>query len=583
MTQNELIVFSKNKELKGNKKFKTPEILLIDCEDKVIDKLKESGFNIEVGSFGKKYKIYDNNQKMKCISNGIVNNILEKDVIVVDMKQREIAEHTVTEYLYDLEDGTYFVSKENQNTFNPINITSLSYKEEFEKLKEKESVFIIFSDEKVSEKYLRTRIKNQRYSFDEVEISNYDFLPFHIFPNNIKTQKYEIMNNSIAQDVFKNYKGNIFSECKFQTLNDNQIELIKNLYNEVIGYLEFIKINDKIQNMVIVLPQCQNKETVLENILIEVLPKYYPDIFQDFTKDSWVDEEEYLLPKVKEILIEKQKIEKEYNEKILELEDKIKKEKEDNQFLYDIIKSTGTGDKLVKAIIKCLEYLEYYKIQDMDKVTLEGEREEDLHIYKDESEYFIAEVKGVNGPAIEDDCNVIVKYKSRNCAKLGIPIIHGVVFVNYHKNVEPNEREELGFTKKEIKDAKRDNYTLVGTYQLFKAIRLCQEEIVSKEAIKRSLETPGIFQAIPDTFEIIGKIDNLLTKKNIVCIPLECEELKIGDELLIIENNSYYKSKIISMQVDEKDTQLAKKNDKTGIQIDGKIPKSKSAQIYLIK
>lgn len=159
----------------------------------------------------------------------------------------------------------------------------------------------------------------------------------------------------------------------------------------------------------------------------------------------------------------------------------------------------------------------------------------------------------------------------------------GVVFVNYHKNVEPNKREELGFTGKEIEDAKRDNYTLVGTYQLFKAIRLCQEGIISKESIKKSLETPGIFQAIPKTFKIIGKIDNLLTKKNIICIPLECEELKINDELLVIENNNYYKTKIISMQVDERDTQLAKKNDKVGIQIDNKIPKSKSTQIYLIK
>lgn len=141
----------------------------------------------------------------------------------------------------------------------------------------------------------------------------------------------------------------------------------------------------------------------------------------------------------------------------------------------------------------------------------------------------------------------------------------------------------MGFTSKEIKDAIRDEYTLVGTYELFKAIRLCQENIISKESIRKSLETPGIFKAIPTSFEQIGKIENILDKINVICIPLECEKIRVNDELLIIEDNKYYQTKIVSMMVNEIGVEESKKGDKVGIKIDKDIPKVKSAKIYLIK
>ena len=365
--------------------------------------------------------------------------------------------------------------------------------------------------------------------------------------------------------------------------NKNTINLLENIYGDLIGYFQMFEREDKTKNTLIILPQCENMSLIIENILTEVLPFFYPEIFKDFVKDTWMDKEEYMLPEIKTIIKERENIEKEYKTKLDIINQRIKDKQEESKYLYNIISSSGTGDKLVKNIIKCLEYLEYIKVDDWDKVREDDEKEEDLHIYKSAKEYFIAEVKGINGPAIEDDCNVIVKYKSRNCSKLKIPSIHGVVFVNYHKNVEPNQREELGFTSKEIKDAIRDGYTLVGTYELFKAIRMCQENIISKEIIRKSLETPGIFKSIPASFEQIGIIENILDKINVICIPLECEEIRVNDKLLIIEGNNYYQTKIVSLMVNEIGVEKSKKGDKVGIKIDKDIPKVKSAQIYLIK
>lgn len=586
--RNKIEIINEKDNIKSEVTYKKPEILMIDCDKEESDKLKENGFNIELGTFGKRYKIMDQYGNKKVALNNKIGNIIEKDIVVIDMKQRNTNEEYNLEDLENLEDGTYITTHERQKEFNPINISSKFYVEEFRKLRNKDSITIIFADKEIKESYNITTWKNRYYSNQYETISNYDFLPFNINPSesHFETQKFNIVAEGIFKDIFKNYKGKICSRCTFYINNyenKNTEKLLENIYGDLIGYFQLFEDKNGIKNTLIVLPQCENKSLIIENILMEILPFFYPEMLKDFVKDTWMDKEEYMLPDIKNIIAERDKIAEEYEKKLKDIEEKIELKKEENKFLYDIISSSGTGDKLVESIIKCLRYIGYEKIEDWDKIRKDNDKEEDLHIYKNEKEYFIAEVKGINGPAIEDDCNVIVKYKSRNCSKLKVSTIHGIVFVNYHKNVEPNQREEFGFTNKEIKDAIRDKYTLVGTYQLFKAIRLYQEKIISNESIRKNLETPGIFKAIPETFEEIGKIEDILDRINVICVPIKCDKLKVNDELLIIEGNNYYKTKVLSMMVNENSIEEAKKGDETGIKIDKDVPKIKSAQIYLIK
>lgn len=586
--RNKIEIINKKDNIKCEVTYKKPEILMLDCDKEESDRLKEKGFNIELGTFGKRYKITDQYGNKKVALNNKTGNIIEKDIVIIDMKQRDTNEEYNLENLENLEDGTYITTHERQKEFNPINISSKLCVEEFRKLRNKDSIVIIFADGEVKESYNITTWKNRHYSIQYATISNYDFLPFNINPSesHFETQKFNIVAEGIFKDIFKNYKGKIYSRCTFYINNyenKNTEKLLENIYGDLIGYFQLFEDKNGIRNTLIVLPQCENKSLIIENILMEILPLFYPEMLKDFVKDTWMDKEEYMLPDIKNIIVEREKIAEEYEKKLKNIEEKIELKKEGNKFLYDIISSSGTGDKLVESIIKCLRYIGYEKIEDWDKIRKDNDKEEDLHIYKNEKEYFIAEVKGINGPAIEDDCNVIVKYKSRNCSKLNVSTIHGIVFMNYHKNVEPNQREELGFTNKEIKDAIRDKYTLVGTYQLFKAIRLYQEEIISSESIRKSLETPGIFRAIPETFEEIGKIEDILDRINVICVPIKCNKLKVNDELLIIEGNNYYRTKILSIMVNENSIKEAKKGDETGIKIDKDVPKIKSAQIYLIK
>ncbi len=313
--RNKIEITNKKNNIKKEVTYKKPEILMIDCDKEESDKLKEKGFNIELGTFGKKYRIIDQRGNKKVTLNNKIDNIIEKDIVIIDMKQRNTNEECSLENLGNLEDGTYITTYERQKEFNPINMSSKLYLKEFRKLRNKDSIIIIFADTKIEESYNITTWKNGCYRNQDEIVSNYDFLPFNINPSerDFETQKFNIVAKGIFKDIFKNYKGKICSRCTFYINNyenKNTAKLLENIYGDLIGFFQFFE--NEIKNTLIVLPQCENKSLIIENILMEVLPLFYPEIFKDFVKDTWMDKEEYMLPEIKDIIKEKECIEEEY-------------------------------------------------------------------------------------------------------------------------------------------------------------------------------------------------------------------------------------------------------------------------------
>lgn len=78
-------------------------------------------------------------------------------------------------------------------------------------------------------------------------------------------------------------------------------------------------------------------------------------------------------------------------------------------------------------------------------------------------------------------------------------------------------------------------------------------------------------------------MEDILTNINVICVPLECDKIKINDELLIIEDNNYYKAKILSLMVNDIEVEESESGDRVGIKIDKSVPKVKSVQLYLIR
>ena len=118
--RNKIEIINKKDNIKCEVTYKKPEILMLDCDKEESDRLKEKGFNIELGTFGKRYKITDQYGNKKVALNNKTGNIIEKDIVIIDMKQRDTNEEYNLENLENLEDGTYITTHERQKEFNPF-------------------------------------------------------------------------------------------------------------------------------------------------------------------------------------------------------------------------------------------------------------------------------------------------------------------------------------------------------------------------------------------------------------------------------------------------------------------------------
>lgn len=566
-------------------KYELPKILAIDMDEEEIMKLKEEGFNIEVGTFGYGYRC---NQYDECYLNGSLPHITEKDIVIIDLDEKKT---TIENESFNSEltkaDRTVPIVPRGQNYFKPSYLFANQYKSEIKKILYNGGIIIIFADEVKEETYYIRQYSHDNLSGeDTVKLSNYNWLPVDIFPHsqpcgNIVipfSEDNQLM--KFSNEVISENKDEIEYKCIFETSSENQFNLFKNKLDETVGYIEIVKNNDKI-GCLVVLPQFLHKYKPLLTLFKELLPSIKPELFPEFVQNNWLREDEYILPKVKNIITKRDKVKEEYEEKIKNLDKEIVETEEKLSFSTNILIAQGYSGFLVDNVKKVLEFIGYKNVIDVDKELEGGNRQEDLRI-RDNDRFDVIEVKGHKGKPTEDDCQAVVKYMSRQMREQDRTDIYGILIVNHQRLLPPMNRENPAFTLAQIEDAKRDNYNLVSTLELYKAIRLLQEGILSFDEIDRELHKSGLFQAIPSTWQSVGKIERLINKDNIIaCLYLAVDVVKINDEIVIQDDNNYFIQRIEEMMVDEVKVEKAIKGQPVSIKINNVI--KKKANIYLKK
>ncbi|QOR35071.1 hypothetical protein IMX26_16675 [Clostridium sp. 'deep sea'] len=554
-------------------KYLDPKIMCIDIEDDVIDKLIQEGFNVDRGSFGYKYLV---NPDSECKLNYKLEYLSEKEVVIINLKDDKVHNKNEDDYdgLYSGYD-TKLYSLKGSNYLNPRNLTYLNFQEDIRKLLYNGNVVIVLADAYVEENYNIVEYKDGYGRGKIIKLDNYSWL--NIGSVTSMTGRDICISNEggYFRDIFKGCKEDEVTYLAIFEEDRNSLVLAKNRYEDTIAFVKLFE-NDGNDGLLIVLPQFQNQYIVINNLLKEVLPQIKPHIFPDFVKNIWLELDDYILPKVQRLEIEKKKIERELSFKINDVNKKIQDEKDKLSFLTNILTSNGFGELLVKNIQKTLLEIGYSNVVNVDD-TIEGNKQEDLNIYNDYG-LTVIEIKGHNGNPTEDDCQALLKYMNRNMKKHKRSDIHGILIVNHQKMLPPLERSNPAFTKEQIADAVRDEYTLVSTWELYKSVRLLQENLINFNDIDISLHTKGLFTAIPKTWLFLGIIKKLFQENTIACFYLEIDQLNVGDELIVQDKNNYFLFKIEEMMIENKSVNQAKKQDKLSIKISKSI--SKNAKIY---
>lgn len=368
-----------------------------------------------------------------------------------------------------------------------------------------------------------------------------------------------------------NYPGSYKEE-----LDENFIPLLLNEQDDIISYAYYNKRNGSVTFM---LPQIDDKNVLLERLFTECLYKHFSELFPSQTKNSWLENENYVLPEIVLLNREKENALKQYEDIVKQKDNSIEKIKKEHAFLYSML--TDTGEDLVSNVKIFLEWLGFKNVKSMDLTVKEGEDyEEDLQVMLDNNELLIIEVKGLHGTSKDNECAQISKIETRRVHEGKYSKVHSLYIVNNERGKEPLKRQMPPFTAHQIKDAEYSYRTMAYTYQLFNLYFEIQNGVITKEEARNALLVPGIVN-FHSNFKTLGKPYNYFNDMTVACVEIHNTNISVGDTIYFEDvNKRFHSTKILCIQVDHKNFDSIYEG-KVGVELEMKV--TRNAVLYIKK
>lgn len=560
-----------------------PRICCIDIDDRSVKLLEKNGFNIYSGTLGKKVSVPNTTRKENhqlLINFDFPSNLHEFDIIVLDLESDTIIPYNIENHVHKNHTGKSAVailSSYPETVFDPRPLSSLILNDRLNLIGKRPHIIISFTIDSYDIEYETIRI-TQGYP-ERQDVAKYNIYSFagHAPLSTAKDGKEmtvcvdredlkKLLESHLKKTTYNQtfYHPTIWDADK-QIPNPHIIPLIKNSNGDIVSFCEL-----KENAMVFYFPQIENKGDFLNSFLIRIAPDLMPELFPFSTTFSWKDSKEYWLPKHKDLLEDKTRIQIEYDEKIKKKELEIINNKEKYSFLHEIL--TETGDHLVDAVIKYFKWLGFSKINKIDEEKSESKiLEEDLQIELNDG-LIIIECKGIGGTSTDGDCSQISKIKHRRCRERSKFDVFALYIVNHQRYLPPLHRQNPPFTENQKQDAINDERGLLSTWQLFKAYFEIESGILQKEDVQNNLLNFGYIEFIPKNLMLIDEPQEIYKEGEVCVVNVTNMELNISDEILVEKDGVFQKNIIEGIQLNDKPVSSAN-NGELGLKLKYKIKK----------
>jgi len=486
-------MFSKRKNVEDNKiskesevikqevpKYPKPKILLIDMNKECGEVLRKSGYNLKDGSFGKVYEI-EKSSKIYPVSieSCILPNCSEQEIIFANIN-KELDQSNLKELSENLPGrGVVSIWQDAKKGIIDPRTYSMNYlaRDYFERIYGNGGIFIVFIYDQKHNIYYRGPLNGDGNIKIEsgIPLSNWGFLKelkrfkvnnIHGYEITFDTKPYKI--NSILEKASKDAEY-FCTITPHDDQKDSYISLAKNKYGEDVAGVLFYP---KLKGLLFLLPQMPNFYLIIQEFIEKICAEIKPELFPHLEGWNWIHRPEYEIHRVLELRDAIEKIELETNNKMNHIKDEIKKIQEDNSDIYTLIR--GTGDELVKAVIKSFGNLGFIKITDVD-AELEQTSEnrnlrEDIQIH-DKSPVLIIDVKGVQGTPDDAESTQAEKHAIMRIREWSKTDVQPLTIVNHQRNLPPHDRDQKAFRDEIIKNAEKTRLGLMTTWDIFKILR----------------------------------------------------------------------------------------------------------------
>lgn len=276
------------------KKYKEPQIYVIN-NSRIVEQLQEN-YVVDAGNLGItkqiEYEKYENHKYVN-LEYDLIGNLHEYRVVIIDLQNKSTdkicKENDIPDEMPYLFQVDYPMKQ-----FNPTPFVM----NQIPKGMNDKGIRIIFADKDYTEHYKIVRIEKQNQVGYPEEFEEKIYSTIGAFVSNKTGKKIKSDNSILAQTILKYVDGynvifslpTVWDSSKQETIQDkNYIPLIFSQDDEVIAYIGYVKEN----GYELLLPQCQDKEKLIEELLSKVLPEIFPDIFPESREFQWINNEEF--------------------------------------------------------------------------------------------------------------------------------------------------------------------------------------------------------------------------------------------------------------------------------------------------
>ena len=219
---------------------------------------------------------------------------------------------------------------------------------------------------------------------------------------------------------------------------------------------------------------------------------------------------------------------------------------------------TQTGDELVSSVKKCLEFIGFEKVVDVDtNIDDNSQKQEDLQIC-DSSPILLLEIKGLAGFPTEDDTNQVSKYVIRRMKGWDRKDVSGISIINHQRHIPGLDRNNVNvFTEQQISDARNNDGALITTWDLFLLVKGMIKFGWEPKILRELIYRKGKINRIPPIYYPIGKIEKLYNEICVLSVKITDNSLKIADRIGYILPEGYFEEVVTSLQFNQQDIKEA--------------------------
>ncbi|WP_213993893.1 hypothetical protein [Sodalis sp. dw_96] len=559
-------------------KIDMPSILLFDPSLDVEIKLASMGLNFTTASLGScvTLPVLLEHQYQEVLYEPCVPpNLHENDVFIFDLTSNKTVEFENKERT---DKDIVVICEHPKSTYNPKPFALDLIAKEFESIFKNEKIVIVFLGSFTSEVYKMRYYTGTKERVDQIgpldNISVLKKMPSSLrrFGKKMKLTNDETFIDQLLQKHVSNGAYyNVFQHpMQYSNIGEFEkasyfIPLLLNSNDEIVSFVLLAG-----NSTLYFFPDITNKSDFLEELLDVYLPSVSPKIFPYSGQFKWLENDDYFLPNEKKLLEQKNELKNRFVLENKKIDEKINTNHENFKFLHEMI--FETGDNLVSAVSKFLNWLGYVDIIDVDNTNNEL-LEEDLQIETDKG-LLIIEVKGVGGTSTDNDCAQISKIMHRRCKERNKFDVDALYIVNHQRYIPPKTRINPPFTTTQIRDAELAERGLLTTYELFKSFFLIEAGILNKKNVIEQLHEIGLVDLTANSFLSLGKPSKLF-KEGMVAIIDDINGIRVekGMEIVIRDGDVYQKAILEDIQINNKSVSFAEQGE-VGLLLNQKIKKS---------